>query len=417
MTNVSCTSATISWTTENAVGTRVEYGQDDTYDSIAEPASTGDSHQVSLTGLEPARNYHYRVVAESETGHRATSQELAFRTTSNLFVGAYYYPWWTHRKWEEQPEGYLHTPQLGWYDSQTPAIIDQHIAWSVDSGIDFLSVSWWGTRWDYTPDSGGHRDRALSQLMKAIETREPLDLQVCILYESSGRLTGNGDFLPGTITGDGRTNEQVLTDDFTYFADNYFGRPSYLTIGDRPIVFIYMGERFTADWQQAMASIRQAMALRGYDPMIIGMHDFWQGPDWHKLYIFDAATTYNFYTPDPSLVPIEDNKIQHEGYLAQVAKRYEAWKPIVQAMIPNVMPGYDDSIREGPDRPILEATPEFFEAQWAMAGDHLEPDRPWNMVMITSFNEWHEDTQIEPDDTKYGMTYLDVVREQSRILR
>ena len=63
-------------------------------------------------------------------------------------VGVHYYPWYyndfhggqylrEHLKPKQLPE-------LGEYNDRDEAVINQHIEWSHDAGIDFWSASWWG---------------------------------------------------------------------------------------------------------------------------------------------------------------------------------------------------------------------------------------------------------------------------------
>ena len=68
------TSVAIIWETEEAGGTRIEYGADDSYGSQAEGAK-GTMHEVVVSPLEPATLYHYRAC----TDERCTA-DLTFAT-------------------------------------------------------------------------------------------------------------------------------------------------------------------------------------------------------------------------------------------------------------------------------------------------------------------------------------------------
>lgn len=67
-------SVAIVWETEEAGGTRVEYGSDDSYGSQIE-GDAGTMHEVVVTGLAPATVYHYRAC----TDERCTA-DLTFAT-------------------------------------------------------------------------------------------------------------------------------------------------------------------------------------------------------------------------------------------------------------------------------------------------------------------------------------------------
>lgn len=121
-----------------------------------------------------------------------------------------------------------------------------------------------------------------------------------------------------------------------------------------------------------------------------------------------------------------------------------AWRDAAKlqncGFIPSVTPGFNDAaVRDGhiPVSRKLSETSDFgtlFEAILANALTILD-DTTGSMFLITSFNEWHEDTQIEPveenvfkldlnrttslptnltyglDYQRYGTLYLQLLRD------
>ena len=108
------------------------------------------------------------------------------------------------------------------------------------------------------------------------------------------------------------------------------------------------------------------------------------------------------------------------------------------SFIPATAPGYNDTgVRDGhlPLSRKLSENEEFGSLFEAMVSEaiHLTDAATGNLFMITSWNEWHEDTQIEPvavapptnkDDSStkekytagldyegYGMRYLDILKD------
>lgn len=78
--------------------------------------------------------------------------------------------------------------------------------------------------------------------------------------------------------------------------------------------------------------------------------------------------------------------------------------------IPGVIPGYDDrNVPERKNKPLPRSTTRF-ERQIEIARRRSSERNP--MVLVNSFNEWHEDTQIEPDKYEYGTRYLEIVRNR-----
>lgn len=117
------------------------------------------------------------------------------------------------------------------------------------------------------------------------------------------------------------------------------------------------------------------------------------------------------------------------------------WKQIAAehncVYIPSVMPGFNDrGVRDSGKVPLSRRlTPtsregSFFEASLKRALQ-LVDEKADNLLVVTSFNEWHEDTMIEPVRTQdqttqpesmtdglaysgYGTLYLDLLRNYTR---
>lgn len=80
-TSISGTGATITWTTDEASDTQVDYGATASY-GIATmlESSLVSSHSVVLTGLSSNTTYHYRVNSRNAVGNLATSGDMTFST-------------------------------------------------------------------------------------------------------------------------------------------------------------------------------------------------------------------------------------------------------------------------------------------------------------------------------------------------
>lgn len=73
--------ATISWTTDEAASSRVDYGSTDSYGSSSSTSALTTSHSISLTGLTAATTYHFRAQSTDAAGNIATSSDYTFSTT------------------------------------------------------------------------------------------------------------------------------------------------------------------------------------------------------------------------------------------------------------------------------------------------------------------------------------------------
>lgn len=87
VTSINSDSVTINWTTDTVATGQVEYGTTAAYGEV----TTLDSalsliHSVTITGLTPNTEYHYRIRSADEIGNTATSSDNVF-TTASLVSG------------------------------------------------------------------------------------------------------------------------------------------------------------------------------------------------------------------------------------------------------------------------------------------------------------------------------------------
>ena len=238
-------------------------------------------------------------------------------------TGAYYYPWYSpDRHWDE---GYRGTPVLGEYDSADPVTINRHIDWATEYSVDFFAISWWGQR--------SFEDTVMrGPFLDAIAGR---DFRFAILYESAGLLNLN----QGKINLDDPAVRKQLTTDFTYLAKTTFQHPNALTIGGRPVIFLYLTRTFTGDVKTALQQAKTAAIAAGSaEPYIIGDEVYWQYPNAERIRLFDGVTAYNMHTSVPNIA---------DGFAENVDRQYRLWAKITAqqgiAFIPNILPGFDDT--------------------------------------------------------------------------
>ncbi len=311
--------------------------------------------------------------------------------SESYFVGVYYYPWYDYnRHWQE---GYLRkkllifqAPLLGEYSSRDATLIQNHINWSLSREIDFWVLSWWGPgSWENT-----------TILNYIIPQLNGSNLKYCLFYETPGRL---GD---PPINFDNPTIFSTFISDFNYIAQNYFNKPNYLFWNGRPVVFIYLTRTFTGNYAGAIDSVRTLLQNQGYNVFLVGDEVYWGTPNQTRIACFDAITSYNMHGPS-----------QYAGYPANtnffknVSAKFNEYKNVANAIgvrfIPNAMPGFNDrGVRLQANH---YAIPNQYKQTWDYTTTfrrslitskiHLD-NQLGRWVVITSWNEWHEDTQIEP---------------------
>ncbi|MBN1935492.1 MAG: glycoside hydrolase family 99-like domain-containing protein [Anaerolineae bacterium] len=308
----------------------------------------------------------------------------------NILVGAYWYPWFgaDRRHWNE---GYLGTPTLGEYDMTQPEVLDRHIDWATGHGIDLFAASWWG------------RDSFEDEVLRVHLPAAALgsEIQFAVLYESAGLLKQQD----GHFDLDDAANRRQFVDDVRYLAETFFSRPNYLRIDGRPVLFVYLTRIFSGDVAGAFDQVRAAVReIDGHDLYIVGDEVYWGSPDAKRLSWFDAVTAYNMHTSAPNIeVDFAQNVIRQYEWWAQATKRANI------TLVPGVLPGFDDTaVRPRARHPVIGRSPALFVEQLKGALD-IARRQPVPMVMITSWNEWHEYTSVEPAE-EYGFEYLELLR-------
>ena len=80
-TNITSSGATITWTTDQASNSQVEYGTSTSYGSLSSlNSSSVTSHSVTLTGLTASTTYDYAAMSANSGGTSATSANFTFTT-------------------------------------------------------------------------------------------------------------------------------------------------------------------------------------------------------------------------------------------------------------------------------------------------------------------------------------------------
>ncbi len=351
-------------------------------------------------------------------------QNKKSKLSSSLTVGVYYYPWYGGsdfhgRKYLREKLVPVQTPELGEYKDTDPEIIRQHLEWSRYAGIGLWVTSWWGP------------GRMIDKTTKDhILTHPDLDdMKIALFYETSGRMK---DF----------TDDNNVASDIKYIAQNYFDHPNYYTIDGRPVLFVYLTRVLARNGNLAstMDLMRDAAAEEGYEIYIIGDQVFGNPPaTTNDIALLDGITNYDVYGSSNSKMFATQKKV--ENYYNDQAEWKAMAEKVSAGFIPAASPGYNDrGVREGhePLSRKLTKDDEFGSLFKAMLTNavKLTDERTGNLLMINSWNEWHEDTQIEPvkiapptnkDNSDsgieytmgvahegYGIRYLDILKELTK---
>jgi hypothetical protein len=270
--------------------------------------------------------------------------------------------------------GATHYPEGGPYDSRDPARIRTQLAQARAAGLDGVAVSWWGHE----------REEALG-LAALFRYADEAGLVLAPYYETPG-LWARG------ALGVARDLETLL--------DRHGSEPAWLRVGGAPVLFLYASHLLRpAAWDV----VRSRLMARGRRLFLIvdARSPGWLGarPDW--LSPFDAL---HVYTPVEFLARGRDLGRTY-GELATLART--AGRPFV----PAVAPGYDDRAIRLPGIAIPRADGATYDESWRVA---LSVDPAW--VFVSSWNEWHEGSEIEPS-VEHGHRYIEATRRWAERFR
>ncbi|MFQ6036083.1 MAG: glycoside hydrolase family 99-like domain-containing protein [Sedimentisphaerales bacterium] len=269
-------------------------------------------------------------------------------------------------------EASTHYPVLGAYDSHEPNVLDQHCLWAGNAGIDTFIVSWWG--------HGHYTDRAMGKILDSCQRH---GLTACIYYET----------VPKPQT------SQTAADDIIKVLNKYGNHPAQLKVYGKPVVFVYgraLGQLGLPGWLKAIELINKACSG---GVTAIG-DQFSDG----AARIFDGLHTYNTAGRLRGMTPTVAREWAGQTYRSWVQIADQAGK--ISAL--TVIPGYDDTKIRKPGLVVQRYGGELYRVQWEQA---IKADPHW--VLITSFNEWHEGSEIEPS-LEYKQQYLGLTAKYAK---
>jgi hypothetical protein len=372
---------------------------DGKFDSLEEKFS------VQIKDIVGGREYRIVALVRDSAGNERTAEVKTpyirqfenIAKTDDILVGVYYYLWYGSNgvHWNE---GYKGKPLLGEYDSGDEIVISKHIDWMTGYGIDFILPSWWG------PEYEGYKGEPDKNFKNFLHNPLIKDIKFGVNYESLGRLKYAIRDRDIVIDMSDPQNIQQIIKDFDYLSITYFSSQSVLKVNGKIFSFFYLSRCYTGDVNGAFQQLQNFLKKRGYELYIVGDEVYWQDPSispWkERIRLYDGVTPYNMLEAPEKVMNFE--KLVDKKY----GEWYHVCKSIGVQFIPDALPGYDDRVaRPHAQNPVLPKTPERFREQLEIALKYSQ-----KIILITSFNEWHEYTAIEPS-VEHSFSYLEVLRD------
>lgn len=287
----------------------------------------------------------------------------------NSKVHTFYYGWYANPEFDGKYSAWNHAgsfpggediganfyPQLGIYSSMDPEIISTHMQQIRDAGIGVVAISWWGK--DHLTDKsvGILLDTAQQYGLKGVFHIEPI-------YNTASEFRAH----------------------LEYISANYLQHPAVYKIDGKPLYYLCNSFQLKYDEWQGLLNPDNGSTIRNtaLDGVFIGLWttrfdgEFMVKSGFDGFYTYFASdgfaygsTTSNW--PDMSAFARENNLIY----------------------IPCVGPGYEDTRIRPWNQKTTKSREQgkYYEKMFEHAANTNA-----DFIGITSFNEWHEGTQIEP---------------------
>jgi hypothetical protein len=271
-------------------------------------------------------------------------------------VLAFYYLWYD-KNWLPNNSGRIaNTPLSESYNSSDEKMLQKQIILAKNAGIDGFIISWWG--------KNSFID---SSLKKIIPICESLGFKFTLYLETTHSL-------------------EDLRNDVNYIETTYARSSSFIQFENKPVLFVF-------------SRILDNLPM-GSLPIVV--------PHFTLInYGFSYSSLQGFSGFHEYLPPGNDLiTIKHKYLLASQIARQEN-----KLMVVTVMPGYDARHINNYRYLINRDNGKFYKAIWETALS-IKPD--W--VLVTSFNEWFEGTEIEPSK-EYGDLYLRLTTHYAQLFK
>jgi len=369
-----------------------------------QPTASG-TRSTQIADLKGGKYYQATVKVRDSAGKDANAQ---FQTPyvrefenlakdTKLRIGAYYYPWYRVDGWEpntnhvEPPKG---SPLLGYYDSSDDIVISKHIDWATGHGI-----SSWTSSWEGIGATGGNTNRLFNNSLSD-------EMEIGVYYESTSRLKVD-ETNPTEETIDLSDNENLntLISDTRSFASNLFLYPNYQKLNGRPILSFYFSRTFVGDVEHAIGSVRDAAQDFGFRLFIIGDElEWWNNPNktpTERLRLYDAITAYVL----PGNLADWYNTDYETAMDIMLSQWFRRAQSVGVGFVPVATTGV--LINHVPQSSLIKSVGKFVK-RLQIAKKYVDPKL--KTLMICTFNEWFEDTFVEPS-IEDGFQYLEAIRD------
>jgi len=275
---------------------------------------------------------------------------------------AYYYIWFDQSSWDRAKTDY---PLLGRYTSDDIVVMEQHIQWAKDAGIQGFIVSWKGT------------DSLNQRLGQLVELASQENFKLAVIYQG---LDFERDPLPIS----------TIASDFEYFENLYGDEPVFELFGKPVVIWSGTWKFSEQEVAEVTSAYRDRLNILASERNLDGYLRLAQSVD---------GNAYYWSSVDPDTYPGYQEKL--DTLSAAIHARGGLW-------FAPAAPGFDARLIGG-TRVVDRKDGDTLLHQLQVA-INSSPDA----VGLISWNEFSENTHLEPSES-YGTRYLEVLAEYSHL--
>jgi hypothetical protein len=270
----------------------------------------------------------------------------------NVKVGIYYYVWYGNGStglgtahWNDSfNNNIVDTPDIGFYDSNSNVTLYNQLKQMTDINISFVLISWWGAG-NFTDPSNHYIDNNAKKVFQVIKDNN-LSIQAAILFEPFNQSSGEYNF--------------PIVYDYIYDTFVTPFQSIYFHFLDKPLIVLYNQQDYFTPNGTYPEDDRFTTRISGHQNYT----------DWVYWSFDDQSSMPQPYSP--------------KG------------QPVCKNEEIDVCPRYDDSHQRSPNS-TFDVTYEqgYYAKQWSKAITEANSGNV-TLIMISTWNEYHERTQIEP---------------------
>lgn len=247
-------------------------------------------------------------------------------------------------------------PQLGAYSSTDPATVINHMQMLQRARIGVIVLTWWDKN-----------DFGIQSVPLIMEEAARTGIKVCFHIEPyRGR------------------NAETTGENIKAIIGQYGNHPALFKINGKPMFFVYDSYLTNAEEWASLLQPNGRISIRNtpYDAVMIGLWVKKGEEEFYKTSGFDGFYTY-FGSSGFTFGSTPENWAAMQKWATENKKLF----------IPCVGPGYIDTrVRPWNNSTIRDReNGKYYDRMFKQAIDSHA-----SFIGITSFNEWHEGTQIEP---------------------